>query len=314
MKVIICNKIKENDKLYFKRAWRIPFQELENIGWISIDQNEISTKKISDFFMEKYNVLPQVLLFWNTNTFISNNITDILNNKWIKCIYMDDLHQKTKSIQNYRNLIINNFDYIFCTCAYIFTKFYKIPNPNKLIWYPHNVNNNFTVIFNKTPINKILLSGCLDKTVYPFRYHMHTMSHKYPIDILPQLSYQVANHNNYGHNYIKHINKYIAAFACCSNKNTPYIVSKFFEIPAAGALLVAYDEFVKEPLKELGFIDGENYISVTYQNLEKKISFITDPTQRDVVDKIRRKGYELVWGKHTLQNRVQLIENTTNKN
>ena len=312
MKSIICNKIDEKNPNYFKRAWRIPFLELEKIGWKSIDQSEIDCK-LSDYFKKTYNELPKVLLFWNTNTFIQNNIEDILKNNWIKCIYMDDLHQKSKKIQSYRNLILENFDYIFSTYAYTFTKFYEIKNPNKLIWYPHNVNNNFRIDFNNNPINKILLTGSNDKNIYPFRNLVRKLSNKYPIDILPQLSYRNANHNNYGHNYIKYINGYIASIACCANQNTPYIVSKFFEIPASGALLLAYDEFVKEPLNQLGFVDGENYISANYENIIDKILFITNPVNKEKVDKIRKNGYEFVWKNHTLLNRIQLIENAANK-
>lgn len=310
MKVIICNKIKEGSDIYFKRGWRIPFDELEKIGWISIAQTEINTK-LSDFFIAKYGKIPDVILFWNTNTFIQEHLAEILGHPWIKCVYMDDLHQSSSKVKNYRNTLIDKFDYIFSTYAYTFTKFYPVKDLTKLIWYPHNVNNKFIVPFNETPHNRLLLSGSLDGNVYPFRHHLYTIRNKYPIDVLPQLSNRKANHQFYGHNYIKYLNKYIAAFVCCSNKNTPYIVSKFFEIPASGALMLAYDEFVKTPLKELGFIDGENYISVTYENFGEKIAFITDPAQKHVVDKIRKNGYDLVWQKHTLRDRINLIENIT---
>ena len=312
MKVIICNKIDENNPNYFKRAWRIPFAELEKVGWKSIDQSEIKGK-LSDFFINNYGSLPKVLFFWNTNTFIKNNFDAITKQNWIKCIYMDDLHQKSDKIKNFRNLILEKFDYIFCTCAYIFPKFFNVCKENQLVWYPHNVNNKFMVVFNENPTNKILLSGCHDKNVYPFRNYVHNLAKKYPIDILPQLSYRSPNHNNYGHNYIKYINNYIASVACCSNQNTPYIVSKFFEIPASGALLLAYDEYVKEPLKELGFIDGENYISANHENVIEKILFITDPNNKEKIDCIRKNGYNLVWSKHTLLNRIDIIENIVNK-
>lgn len=308
MKAIICNKIKEDDPGYFQIGWRIPYEELESIGWISVAQTDI-TGKISDFFMNKYHMLPSVILFWNTNTFIQNNANDILNNKWIKCIYMDDIHQSSAKVKNYRTWIINNFDYIFSTYAYTFLNFFPFTDPKKIIWYPHNINNKFAVEFNNNPINKISLSGCIDKNIYPFRNYAYKLSTKYPIDVLEQLSYKVMNHNVYGHDYIKYINQYRAAVTCCSTNKTPYIVCKFFEIPASGALLMAYDEFVKEPFQQLGFIDGENYISVNFDNMIDKINYVLDPKNRDIIDKIRKNGYELVWKNHTLMNRVNLIDN-----
>jgi len=312
MKVIICNEIRENDKEYFKLAWRIPFEQLIDIGWYSIDQSKISGKP-SDFFIENFNKLPTVLLFWNTNTFVQKNINDILDNNWIKCIYFDDLHQTSGRIINFRNLIIKHFDYIFSTYAYVFDKFFAVTSPEKIIWYPHSVNNKFTVDFNKNPINKILLTGCIEKNIYPFRNYVNSLSKKYPIVRLEQIYYNKQNHDIIGHNYIKHINKYIASVACCSNEKTPYIVSKFFEIPASGALLIAYDEFVVEPLQHLGFMDGINYISVNYKNIEEKIMFITDSNNKELIDKIRFAGYSLVWKNHTLLNRTKLIDDIVNK-
>jgi hypothetical protein len=130
---------------------------------------------------------------------------------------------------------------------------------------------------------------------------------------LPSLSYRVQNHKYIGHRYIKYINKYLVSVTCCSNERTPYIVSKFFEIPASGALLLAYDEHVKEPLKQLGFIDGENYLSANHDNIEERISFVTDPNNRSFINRIRWNGYQMIWQNHTLFHRAQLIDNTISK-
>ena len=100
---------------------------------------------------------------------------------------------------------------------------------------------------------------------------------------------------------------YIACFACCSNENTPYIVNKFFEIPGSGSLLLAYDELVKEPLGELGFIDGENYISCNRENVLRKIEWICNPRNMERVNKIRKNGLELVKNKHTDLVRYKMI-------
>ena len=57
-----------------------------------------------------------------------------------------------------------------------------------------------------------------------------------------------------------------------SNNNTPYIVNKFFEIPAAGCLLLAYDEYVQDALKELTLLISEhaNQHDDRIRSLEKR--------------------------------------------
>lgn len=309
MKCMICNEIKKDSPEYFKRSWRVPCQELRDIGWIIVDQSEIKVK-LNCFFIDQYHEIPEVILFWNVNTLIKDNLDNIFQLKSIKCIYMDDLHQKSSKVKEYRNLIINKFDYVFSTCAYVFQKFYPQASMDKVIWYPHSIKNEFHVPFNDNPINKVLLSGIIEKNIYPFRYHalMLAKTNKYPIAVLDQLTYKKPKHQYFGHEYIKYMSKYGAAITCCSTANTPYIVAKFFEIPASGALLMAYDEHVKEPLLALGFIDGENYISVNYQNFIQKILFVTDPKNKPIIDQIRKNGYDLVWEKHTTQYRVGIIQ------
>lgn len=319
MKAMICEKIKEDSSEYYKRSWRIPHEELSKLGWITIDVSELNNwdKNLSDFFMEKYHEIPKVILFWHTHThdIIKTHFNNILQTDWIKCLYMDDLHihGKNRELQAFRESLTSNFDYIFSTYAYTFSRFYPKTDINKVIWYPHNINNKFKVELNDNPINKILLSGAM--TVhYPFRNHMKTLVDKYPIDQLEKLNYfKGANHEFYGINYIKYLNKYLVAFTCCSRPRTPYLVNKFFEIPASGALLMAYDELVKEPLKKLGFIDNVNYISVNESNVKEKIDYVLNPKNRKEINMIRQNGYDMVWSNHTLFDRVQIIEKTVNK-
>jgi hypothetical protein len=127
------------------------------------------------------------------------------------------------------------------------------------------------VEFNDKPINnKILLSGTKTKE-YPARKKLnHISGYNNNIDVLTNGIYL-------GHNYIKYLNSYLCCFTCCANKSLPYIIGKFFEIPSSGSLLFAYDEFVKSELVKLGFIDGENYISCTLNNMEEKIAYIINP-------------------------------------
>ena len=324
MKVIICDKLDINDSTFSVFACRTPHEELESLGWKTVDQKEINGI-LSEFLIKKFGELPLVILFWNshhyeTHDLIYKNIEDILAQKWIKCISMDDLHHHMFCRENLENLILKNFDYIFSTYAYTFGKFFSQVPLNRVISCPHNVNNKFMVEYNNNPANRILLSGCLGRVHYPFRHYVNKLStlkdngvQRYPIDILKSLSYKNPGHKNHGHAYIKYLNKYLVAITSASTSKLPYVVGKFFEIPASGALLLAEDIHVKVPLKEFGFIDGENYLSVTTNNIQERILFVTNPNNRETVDRIRKNGYDLVWRNHTLRDRAQMIDNFLTK-
>lgn len=61
---------------------------------------------------------------------------------------------------------------------------------------------------------------------------------------------------------------------------------------------------MKDGLKEIGFIDGENYISCNKENLIEK-----NEQNRNEVDRIRRNGNELVKNNHTDECRYKFILN-----
>ena len=317
MKVIICGKLKKEDKQYFMRGWRTPYEELESLGWKSINQKEI-IGVLSEFLTIKFGQLPRILLFWNvvpgeTHNLIYNNMADILKHKWIKCISIDDLHHKMLHTGSFGK-VLKDFDYIFPTCAYVFPKFFKTISPSKVISCPHSINNKFMIAYNENPINRALLSGCAKLINYPFRHYVHSLSlikkdgiEAYPIDVLEHLTYKKPAHQYYGYNYIKYLNKYIACITSSATSRLPYVVAKFFEIPASGSLLLADDTYVKNALNGFGFVDGENYISANANNIKEKILFVTNPANRELVDKIRRNGYEFVWNNHTLMHRVKMI-------
>lgn len=56
------------------------------------------------------------------------------------------------------------------------------------------------------------------------------------------------------------------------DKNTPYIINKFFEIPASGSLLLAYDEWVKDGLKEIDSQTEKTILVVIKKISQKKLS------------------------------------------
>tara|TARA_B110001452_G_scaffold161442_1_gene134390 strand:- start:5710 stop:6630 length:921 start_codon:yes stop_codon:yes gene_type:complete len=264
-------------------------------------------KTMGEKFNKIINKINSIFIFKdNYGCFLKTNIDFILKNKTIKFYILEnDIHylkSKSNAYNRYlliRNNLINNTHInILAFYWYQYKNLYKI-NENNLICFPKFAPSNSITKFNNNPEMKILLSGSTS-SAYPMRKYLKSLNH-------PLVKILTQQDNIRGQDYYKYINKFVCAFSCCSNKNTPYIVSKFFEIPATGSLLLAYDEFVKEPLKELGFIDGVNYISCNKENIIEKINWICDINNIEEINKIRKKGQELVINKHTLKNRFNLI-------
>lgn len=304
-RVIISNEPCTSHPEYFKRQWRIPFYELRDIGWTAIDKHDINKSKSLLSQITKVNKLKPSeithILFWNCHSYIKKYKTELYQYPNItKMVYIDDLHND----MTYKLHLFSNMNIVLATYKYLFPSLYSTINIDKIYWFPHNINGQFMPSeINKDPINKILLSGATSD-VYPMRCKLKKYIKTGQVEQLQKQGYKVKNHDIIGKKYIQHLSEYICAFTCCSNINTPYLVAKFFEIPGSGSLLLAYDEFIKEHLCELGLIDGENYISVNHDNLKEKIDYILNPDNRKYIDSVRTKGYLLIQNNHTLKKRV----------
>jgi hypothetical protein len=284
-----------------KQQWK--FLYIEDI----INDYKIS---IIETIKNKINIEPNIILFFRANTLISKYRFEIKNIKSYKILYIDDLHDSNEitELKYMKPYVINKFDLILSTYKYCINKFLNKININKVLWFPHSFNELFKIKYNENPQNKILLSGAINEN-YPMRLKMLELKQIYPIEVLEHPRYGKSKiHKIIGNKYIKCINKYKYAFACCLNNKTPYLVQKFFEIPGAGALLLAYDEYIKEPFQQLGFIDMDNYISVNKENLEEKIKFVLDENNSDIVEKIRKNGYDFINKNHTHAHRIELLE------
>lgn len=284
---------------------------------------------ILDLLVEKYNweyINKNILLdnsFKNNNRF--NDITHLLLitgsseiNKFIlpeKCkisYIIDDLHT-CGDIKQARINNINKIYKIFATYAYCFNKFYPTINPNKVIWYPHSAR--FIIDFNHNPTNKILISGRITKSQYPNRFKILQLSEKdnFLHYEKPKLNgYRAKNQDDinnkiYGKKYYQLLNKYLICFTCDANSSRPYLVAKHFEILASGSLLFTCNPFTKCYFRELGFIDGEDYIGCNGKNINKKIQWLKDPNNLDEINRIRLNGYNKIKLNHKWNDRVNII-------
>lgn len=241
------------------------------------------------------------ILFFRANTLITKFYEQIKMMNIFKIIYVDDLHNSLEILE-LRNLdknIFDNFNLILSTYKYCFNKFFHKVNLDKVYWFPHSFNEQFKIDYNNNPKNKIILSGAVCDA-YPMRQKMYSLLDKYPIDVLQHPKYSKYKlHDIIGKKFIEKLNNYRFGFTCCLNYYTPYMVQKFFEIPGSGSLLIAYDKYIKEPIKELGFKDMINYISVNEDNLIDKLNYIFDEKNYDEIEKIRFEGYNFINNNHT---------------
>jgi len=118
-------------------------------------------------------------------------------------------------------------------------------------------------------------------------------------------AYDYENDTRIGRGYASKIHRFKAAVTDALTFR--YLVAKYFEIPATGALLMA-DGVVGEPLRCLGFMDNVHYISVSEENLEEKIQYVLDENNETRIDAIRQRGQQLVLSSHRTSDRARLID------
>ena len=200
-------------------------------------------------------------------------------------------------------------DGILSTYGYAWANFYpEFCGTKRVVWVPHSASPDFMLPYNPGPENSILLSGAISR-YYPLRQKMKALRGAYSIAFHEHpgyfTGYDYENHRNIGRGYAKTINRYRAAFT--DSLIFGYVVAKYFEIPATGALLLAEDA-VSGPLRELGFIENRHYVPVSTENLEEQIQYVLDEKNHEELDQIRRNGQQLVWDRHKTADRARQID------
>jgi len=145
--------------------------------------------------------------------------------------------------------------------------------------------------WNTEPRMQCLLSGAASPRVYPLRAFVQRNSR--------HVAYRPAVYR--GDSYARLLNSYFCCFASSSIFN--YVIAKYFEIPAAGSLLLA-DE--TSDLKRIGFVPGKHYVRVERKNALEKIAHCLEHPQE--YQDIRREGMEYVRRNHSVLNRVARLE------
>jgi hypothetical protein len=265
--------------------------------------------------LNEFGELPETILFWEGYEFINEHAVDIYRLDCHKIILADDLHWWDERMKRKKCIGFALCKKILSTYAYALHKFYPdLSRIRKTAWIPHSASPDFMLSYNQHPENSILLSGSITEH-YPLRQQMQRLHEERSYSITHHLhpgyhcQYDYEGNEDIGRGYAEKINKYRAGFT--DSLKFKYVVAKYFEIPATGALLLA-DEAVREPLKELGFIENEHYLSVSQENLEERIQYVLDERNHPELDEIRRSGQELVWKSHKTSDRAKLINEACN--
>jgi hypothetical protein len=300
---------------YISREFHYVMRDLISThGWRHIETCKLwdGAGSIKDKLLDEFGALPETILFWEGYTFLNAHANDIYRLPCHKVIFADDLHWWSEEMRQLKLVGFALCETILSTYGYTWDKFYpEFAGTKRVVWVPHSASPDFMLSYNRCPENSILLSGALSHYYYPFRQQMKTLHERgsYAISYHGHPGYHCGyDHEadeDIGRGYAETINSHRAAFT--DSLIYEYVVAKYFEIPATGALLFA-DEGVTGPLKELGFIENSHYLPVSKENLEERVQYILDERNHEGLDEIRRRGQELVWERHKTSDRARQID------
>ena len=300
---------------YVSREFSFIIRDLIQLfGWKHIEVTKLHGKPgaLEDKLTRELDGLPEVILIWGASWFLTENAEQLESLDCLKALVADDLHWGPNEERRWgQTLTYMIVDLVFSTYGYVFHDFYpEVRNFSRCIWMPHSASPDFLIPFNPDAESTLLLSGAISGC-YPLREKMKALcdTGRHRIVHHPHPGYGTHFDNDadrrVGRGYGRLINGCRAAFTDCSIYR--YTVAKHFEIPAAGALLLA-ERAIAGPLLQLGFVEGEHYIAASDEDLEERVRYVLDKANRAEVDAIRRRGQALVWERHKTSDRAALID------
>jgi Glycosyl transferases group 1 len=299
---------------YVSREFYCVMRELlENYGWRQIETAKLlhDPRPLRAALAAECGREPETILFWEGYHLLNARASEVLALDCRKCIFADDLHSWDAAMKRGKHVAYLLCDTILCAYAYAADAFFPaLSSMREVVWAPHAAAPDFLLPFNERAENAVLLSGAVsehyplrrrlkalhDAGAYAVRYHAHP---GYRCD------FDHARDESVGRGYARAINRHRAAFTDAPKYG--YLVAKYFEIPATGALLLA-DRSVAGPFRKLGFVDGVHYLSVSDEDLEEKIEYVLDEKNHGALDEVRRAGQRLVWARHQTRDRARLID------
>jgi len=256
--------------------------------------------KIKGFYDIK---LPSHKVVVNLTPFANN----CLKSEGVKIIqFLDDMHSHNGDYSGFKH-ILDNSTIVFGTeteSPSVKVNPFWQENASKLKWLPHFAYPYEVTIDNwaNRPIEYIN-SGHYNEKDYPFR-------HKYTNVFKPSQ----AGHPGYDPKMVEttRINGYFykmlsrGKFCAACGGTQGYVVSKYFEVPYCGSILIGQ----ANPLLEgLGFVHKNNCLIFTNEELTTAPEVINN-LRTDELTKISLAGASLIRDKHMLKHRIQQIDDT----
>ena len=222
------------------------------------------------------------------------------NIKTKKACLFEDQHGFNPQIS--KMFMNKGFDYFFTRYNNILSRHQHLGKSN-VIWLPHSIDD--TVIKDYGEKKKIdaLMVGMLQQNTYPVRNYVNQQLNGakwYRRVERPRETLEKTKKWPVDEDYARLINSSWITFSCLSKFQYP--VLKFFEIPGCKSVLASD---YNNQLKRLGFVPGKNMIKIE-RNTNNFKSFIKNQIKdKNKMQDISNKGYELVHNKHTVKQRAE---------
>jgi len=286
---------------------------ITHFNWRHVEMRKLweTPGTIRDALLNLCGEVPEIILFWEGYELLTMRALELQRLPCRKVILADDLHWWDEGMRTRKTVGYALCDTVISTVGYVWNKLYpEFAQTKKVVWVPHSASPDFLVPYNANAENSIFVGGSAGP-YYPLREQVRALHANGRYSLVCQshpgyyTGYDYENNASVGRGFAMTINRYRAAFTDSSIFN--YVVAKYFEIPATGALLVA-DDSVSEPLKQLGFIENEHYLPVSASDLEDKLAFVLDERNHEELDQIRKRGQQLVWDQHKTLDRARQID------
>ena len=298
---------------YVSREIWCTFEALRKHGWRLQESFHFDFARAGDlpaYLAARIGAVPEVVLIWESYAGAVRHMRSLRDSGARLYVMTDDLHWTERDGMREA---LQLADGILTPYAPVFGSFFPDVDAAKVKWVPHAAGPDFLLPVNDSPAPVVFVSGAINDH-YPLRIAMRDLARRRPelarVHAHPgyYINYKYESDGRVGRGYAEKIAACLAAFT--DGLKHRYIVAKHFEIPAAGALLIA-DRACAPQLAMLGFVDGEHYLSASADDLEQVVERALDARNRKEIDAIRKRGHALVHARHTTAHRAGEIDALT---
>ncbi len=311
MKLLVSHL--EDARTYVTRElYFIQHELITTHGWRHLESNALwyGEGSLESKLRAALGKLPETIVFWEAYELVYRYAREMQRLRCRKLFFADDLHSWNRRMREIKVVAFALSDVILTTYAYCWTRLFPELSSRKVFWIPHSASPDFMLPFNPAAKNSIFLSGAINEA-YPLRQQMLKLHREgsFAIEYLRHpgyyCGYNYESDASVGRGYAGRIHDCRTGFAD-SVFPYAYVVAKFFEIPATGALLLA-DDTVSPYLRELGFEANRHYVPVSRENLEAQLGYVLSESNHEELDHVRRNGQALVHERHNSIDRARRI-------